>query len=180
MPVRFIDGSNSRTAARRYGRPEPPAGQELDAFVLHRTADPLVPYSGGRSWASSQLFPNVQAWTANWARRNRCEANPVESVVAPDVTRAEYTNCAEDAAVVLYTVRGGGHSWPGGKPMPKWIAGSTSTSIDATCQMWAFFREHPLPEITWARPPNPRLQRTRLRLPLSRGRLTTQVLTEAS
>jgi polyhydroxybutyrate depolymerase len=116
----------------------------VPVIAFHGTADPLVPYNGGRSWASSKLFPSVRTWTANWARRNRCGANPVESVVAADVTRAEYTNCAEDAAVVLYTVQGGGHSWPGGKPMPKWIAGSTSASIDATRQMWAFFREHRL------------------------------------
>jgi polyhydroxybutyrate depolymerase len=65
-------------------------------------------------------------------------------VVAADVTRLEYTNCADNAAVVLYTVRGGGHSWPGGKPLPEWLVGATSRSIDATGQMWAFFRAHSL------------------------------------
>ena len=60
--------------------------------------------------------------------------------------RREYTNCANDAAVVLYTIRGGGHTWPGGKPMPEWMVGRTSRNIDATSQMWAFFREHRLPE----------------------------------
>jgi len=66
------------------------------------------------------------------------------SAVAPDVTRAEYTNCADDAAVVLYTIKGGGHQWPGGKPLPAWMVGPTTRSIDATSQMWAFFREHQL------------------------------------
>ena len=69
---------------------------------------------------------------------------PVESVVAADVTRLEYTNCADDATVVLYTVIGGGHTWPGGKPPPEWLTGTTSNSIDASSEMWAFFREHPL------------------------------------
>jgi polyhydroxybutyrate depolymerase len=46
--------------------------------------------------------------------------------------------------VVLYTVRGGGHTWPGGSPMPEWLVGPTSTSIDATSLMGAFLREHPL------------------------------------
>jgi polyhydroxybutyrate depolymerase len=110
---------------------------------FHGTAD-LVPYNGGKVWASPRPFPSVLTWTANWARRNRCGPNPVESVVAADVTRLEYTNCADDAAVVLYTIRGGGHSWPGGKPIPEWMVGPTSHSIDATRQMWAFFREHPL------------------------------------
>jgi len=111
---------------------------------FHGTAD-LVPYNGGRVWASPRPFPSVSTWMANWARRNRCAPNPIESVVAADVTRLEYTNCANDAAVVLYTIRGGGHTWPGGKPMPEWIVGRTSRNIDATSQMWAFFREHRLP-----------------------------------
>jgi polyhydroxybutyrate depolymerase len=112
---------------------------------FHGTADPVTPYNGGRTWVAPEPFPSIPTWTANWARRNRCGTNPVESVVAADVTRLEYTNCADDAAVVLYRVQGGGHSWPGGKPLPEWLVGSTSNGVDATSQMWAFFREHPLP-----------------------------------
>jgi polyhydroxybutyrate depolymerase len=111
---------------------------------FHGTADPETPYNGGRTWAAPETFPSIPTWTANWARRNRCGPHPSESVVAADVTRLEYTNCADNAAVVLYTVLGGGHSWPGGKPLPEWLVGATSRSIDATGQMWAFFRAHPL------------------------------------
>jgi polyhydroxybutyrate depolymerase len=114
-------------------------------IVFHGTADPMVPYKGGTTWVASESFPAVSTWAANWARRNRCAPKPVVSAAAADVTRREYTNCADDAAVVLYTIRGGGHTWPGGQPMPEWFVGSTSRSIDATSQMWAFFREHPLP-----------------------------------
>ncbi len=114
-------------------------------IAFHGTADPVTPYNGGASWVSPRSFPDVSTWVANWARRNRCGANPVESAVAADVTRREYTNCADDTSVVLYTLRGGGHSWPGGKPLPEWFVGPTSRSIDATSQMWAFFREHRLP-----------------------------------
>ena len=114
-------------------------------IAFHGTADRFAPYNGGTSWVAPRPFPNVVTWTANWARRNRCGPNPVESAVAADVTRREYTNCAGDAAVVLYTLRGGGHTWPGGgPPLPEWFVGPTSRSIDATRQMWAFFREHPL------------------------------------
>jgi polyhydroxybutyrate depolymerase len=113
-------------------------------IAFHGTADPDVPYNGGSSWISSITFPNVTTWVANWARRNRCGANPIESTVARDVTRRAYTNCADDAAVVLYTVRGGGHTWPGGTPLPKWFVGRTTRSIDATSLMWSFFGEHPL------------------------------------
>ena len=73
----------------------------------------------------------------------RAEA-PRDSMVAADVARLEYTSCANDAAVVLYTIRGGGHAWPESKLMPDWLLGRTSHGVDATSQMWAFFREHQL------------------------------------
>jgi polyhydroxybutyrate depolymerase len=113
-------------------------------IAFHGTADPLTPYNGGKTWIAPRSFPSIPKWTANWARRNRCRPNAVELAVAADVTRREYTNCADNAAVVLYTIRGGGHSWPGGGPLPEWLVGPTSRSIDATSQMWAFFRAHPL------------------------------------
>jgi polyhydroxybutyrate depolymerase len=113
-------------------------------IAFHGTADRTVPYHGGKSWAAPVAFPDIPTWAADWARRNRCSPNPVESAVAADVTRLEYTNCADNAAVVLYTIREGGHSWPSGKPLPEWLVGPTSRSIDATSQMWAFFREHRL------------------------------------
>jgi polyhydroxybutyrate depolymerase len=114
-------------------------------IAFHGTADPLVPYDGaGTSWLNPRPFPNIPGFVAAWARRNRCPGKPAQSAVAPDVARREYMGCTADAAVVLYTIRGGGHQWPGGKPFPVWLAGPTSRSIDATNLMWAFFREHPL------------------------------------
>jgi polyhydroxybutyrate depolymerase len=112
-------------------------------IAFHGTADPLTPYHGGTTWVFPRAFPDISKWTANWARRNQCDRQPVENSVAAGVSRREYTGCADDAAVVLYTIRGGGHSWPGGKPMPEWFVGPTSGSIDATSEMWAFFRDHP-------------------------------------
>jgi polyhydroxybutyrate depolymerase len=113
-------------------------------IAFHGTADMAIPYNGGVSWISTRPFPSTPRWAANWARRNGCGADPVESAVAADVTRRAYTNCADNAAVVLYTVRGGGHTWPGGGPLPEWFVGRTTRSIDATSLMWTFFREHPL------------------------------------
>ena len=111
---------------------------------FHGTADPVTPYDGGRTWASPRQFPSVRTWAANWAARNRCGATPVASAVASDATRLEYTKCADGASVVLYTIQGGGHIWPGGGPLPEWYVGRMSNSVDATGVMWAFFRDHPL------------------------------------
>src|SRR6266542_4294048 len=115
-------------------------------IAFHGTADAAAPYKGGFSWVAPQRFQGVRAFTASWARRNRCRTNPVDSVVATDVTRLEYTQCADGAAVGLYTIKGEGHTWPGGQPLPEWFVGRTSNSIDASSLMWAFFRAHRLRE----------------------------------
>ena len=116
----------------------------IPMIAFHGTADRHVPYRGGTSWVAPIVFPNIPAWTRKWAERNRCRPNPVDSAVAADVTRREYTSCADDADVVLYTVLDGGHTWPGGGPLPEWFVGTTSHNIDATGQMWAFYSKHRL------------------------------------
>jgi polyhydroxybutyrate depolymerase len=114
-------------------------------IAFHGTADPQVPYNGGKTWVAPVRFPKQTTWAAKWARRNRCAPTPIDSAVATDVTRRTYKDCADAATVVLYTITGGGHTWPGGKPLPEWFVGRTSRSIDASSRMWAFFREHRLP-----------------------------------
>jgi polyhydroxybutyrate depolymerase len=59
------------------------------------------------------------------------------------VTRREYQPCANDATVALYTLRDGGHTWPGGAELPEWFLGKTIKDFDATAEMWRFFEQHP-------------------------------------
>ncbi len=113
-------------------------------IAFHGTHDPVTPYDGGTSWVAPQTFPSVSSFVDAWSRRNRCAPNPVESAVAADVSRRSYHSCAEQSDVVLYTINGGGHTWPGGGPLPEWFAGPTSHSVNATQEIWAFFRDHPL------------------------------------
>jgi len=136
LPWEWCGGREAVGGGRWAGRPVP-------VISFHGTADPVVPYNGGSSRISSRPFPNVPNWSANWARRNRCRSTPLESKVSSDVTRREYTACADNATVVLYTIHGGGHTWPGGLQLPEWFVGRTTRSIDATSLMWAFFLEHP-------------------------------------
>jgi len=120
----------------------------VPVVAFHGTGDPIVPYAGGelgdRFNPVKQVFPAIRDFVAGWASRNGCAAEPVESPVVPTVSRLEYPDCTDGAAVVLYSIAEGGHTWPGGKPLPKWWVGPTSNAIDATREMWAFFREHPL------------------------------------
>lgn len=122
------------------------AGKEpMPMISFHGTDDTAAPYEGGSSWVLPRGAPplaSVPEWTANWAERNRCHGEPDTTTVAPDVTRTTYRSC--EAAVVLYTIHGGGHTWPGGKPLPHWFVGRTTDHVDATEEMWRFFLKHPL------------------------------------
>lgn len=113
-------------------------------IAFHGTEDRQVPYQGGESWVTPSGFPSMVTWARNWAERNGCAGGAVDSAVAPDVTRLAYAGCVGDADVVLYTLHGGGHTWPGGEPMSAWFIGHTTQSVDASSLMWAFYRDHPL------------------------------------
>ena len=113
-------------------------------IAFHGTDDPVVPYRGGPMWVSPTVFPSIPRWASSWARRNGCSLTATESTVAPDVVRRAYGACARGADVELYTVLGGGHTWPGGEPLPVSWLGRTTRGIDASATMWAFFRAHPL------------------------------------
>jgi polyhydroxybutyrate depolymerase len=119
-----------------------PDRRPMPMVAFHGTADPSTPYAGGRSWITSKPFPHIPTWTANWAQRNRCAPDPVDANVASTVSRRTYTGCADNAPVVLYTIHGGGHDWPGGAPLPEWLSGPPSRGIDATKVMWEFFQAH--------------------------------------
>ncbi len=49
----------------------------------------------------------------------------------------QFTGCNHNAEVVVYTIAGMGHQWPGGKPLPS--SGAYNDDINATEVMWAFF-----------------------------------------
>ncbi len=117
-------------------------GRPVPAIIFHGDTDPIVPYQGGPSESFDVPFPNIPAWVESLALRNGCDLPPVEAAISAHITERRYPDCAAD--VVFYTVQGGGHTWPGGEPLPEWITGPTTTEINATRLMWQFFQSHPL------------------------------------
>ena len=117
----------------------------VPTIVFHGTADPIVPYLGGPSRSFNLPFPSVPEWVEALARQQGCSGAPQVIPAEGKVSGVQYTGCAAGAEVVFYTIEDGGHAWPGGKPLPKFIVGHTSADIDATRTMWAFFQRHRLP-----------------------------------
>lgn len=125
----------------------------VPAMAFHGTADPIVPYDGGdmRGHALSlgagltdapTYFVGAEEWVAIWAMGNGCDPTP--AVIPPhgDVRSVHYAACDQDAEVTLHTIVDGGHTWPGGAPIPG--VGKTSTDIDAAEEMWMFFQAYRL------------------------------------
>jgi len=104
----------------------------------------MAPYHGGSSWIAPEFAPFLK-FGADWARRNRCAPNAQDTEIRDGVTLRQYRPCANDATVALYTLRDGGHTWPGGVDLPEWFAGKTIKDFDATAEMWRFFEQHPRP-----------------------------------
>lgn len=117
----------------------------MPLIAFHGDADALVPYHGGQFLVAPFPFPPVETWVAAWGARNGCAPAPVTAAVTAHVRGTRYLGCAAGSEVVLYTIAGGGHTWPGGEALPVFIAGHTTQEIDATRLMWAFFETHARP-----------------------------------
>ncbi|BFI95560.1 MAG: PHB depolymerase family esterase [Rhodanobacter sp.] len=120
------------------------------------TADPIMPYAGGRvadfgGHGEGGRVLSVDATTAFWARTDGCttastqQRLPVKAALDP--TRAYFRSwqgCRNGSAVALYSIRDGGHAWPGGPQyLPKFIVGRASRQLDASEVMVRFFLDHP-------------------------------------
>lgn len=111
-------------------------------IAFHGTADPIVPYLGGPS--QNFIFPFIPQWIEERAEINGCNAAPTQIPTNGEVSGVRYSGCRQEADVVFYSIEGGGHSWPGGQPLPEWIVGHTTMDIEATRTMWEFFQEFSL------------------------------------
>ncbi len=114
----------------------------VPSIVFHGTEDPIVPYYGGPSRSPEVRFPEIEDWVDALAEHNGCASTPTELEPEGDVSGFQYADCEAD--VVFYSIAGGGHTWPGGEPLPEFITGITNYDIDATRLMWEFFQQHTL------------------------------------
>jgi polyhydroxybutyrate depolymerase len=111
-------------------------GDRPPVILFHGTADRLLPYDG------RSFFMPVRDFARGWAARAGCKpAEQGEVIYRRGDATGELWRCEEGGEVVLYTLEGKGHSWPG-SAMPARI---TSRDVDATAVMWEFFQRYRLP-----------------------------------
>jgi polyhydroxybutyrate depolymerase len=127
----------------------------VSMLAINGTADPLVPYGGGHVDGRGSGGDVISAPSAAslWRGLDGCPGAAVTSGL-PDrahdgtsVTIQSWSGCAAGAAVELYTVEGGGHTWPGGPQYaPAALVGIASRQLDAGEVIWAFLAAHPRPQ----------------------------------
>jgi polyhydroxybutyrate depolymerase len=123
-------------------------------MTFHGTDDPYLAYEGGYGPKVASLpSPDGKGTIGDGAIAGGSDALPIPERVDAWAKRNGCTaagndqwTCPGGADVVLYTIEGGGHTWPGSKFDANLadLMGPTSTDLDATALMWQFFATHPL------------------------------------
>jgi polyhydroxybutyrate depolymerase len=119
----------------------------VSVLAMQGTADPLLPYAGGGVARGRGRVLSAAESIAFWAKVAGC-ADPPAVIAEPDRVRdgtrvrlTAYGGCPDGRGVELYTVQGGGHTWPGGPPVGR-LVGRVSRELDATAVIWEFFARH--------------------------------------
>lgn len=128
------------------------ANGPVSIAIMCGTADPLVPYEGGYITVFNHTrskITSVNDTVDYWVGLNQCD-HDVEVYKYPDISpddgthviRQSYHGGINGTVVYLYTIHGGGHTWPGGyQYFPEWLIGKTCRDIDANEVIWEFFDE---------------------------------------
>ena len=111
----------------------------VPGIFFHGQSDTIVPFDGGPSERFPIPFPNIVEFVEVYAQLNGCDTKKTVILDESNVLGVHYEGCQAGADVVFYTIADGGHTWPGGNPLPESITGKTTHEIDATRLMWEFF-----------------------------------------
>ena len=120
--------------------------------MINGSSDPIVPYGGGTEHNLNLATLSVEDSAKAWAKIDRCEEKPEKSKLSPSAkggmeTKVDtYNGCHENAAVVLYSVKGAGNTWPGGEQYEaEKSIGKTSPDPNANEVIWSFFVTRKVP-----------------------------------
>lgn len=128
----------------------------VSVLVIQGTADPLVPYDGGkvaeRTGRDHGRIIGTEEAIHLWTRANGCAEEPVITPMADrdptDACRTEerrWRGGRDGTEVVLWRVENGGHTWPDGMQyLPERIIGRVTHDF-GSADIWEFFKSHPKP-----------------------------------
>jgi polyhydroxybutyrate depolymerase len=117
----------------------------VPALFINGTDDPIVPDNGGTYKPGRFHVLSAEDSTKTWAKFDRCEEKPAQDKLpssdkgSKETKTFTYSACKDNAQVVLYSVKGGGNTWPGGEQYTtEKEVGKTSNAINANEAIWSF------------------------------------------
>lgn len=145
------------TVSGLWDPPDCAPSKHVPVVSLHGTGDHFLPFDGGvgdrigmlqlspetsTGLISMATRPGAVAASTAWANRNGCRANQADDAIVDTVSRTKWTGC--NAAVELYVIDGGSHTWPGSNGMAGYegLLGPVSHAISANQVIWDFFTAH--------------------------------------
>jgi polyhydroxybutyrate depolymerase len=97
----------------------------------------------GHSVSLAEASSFWSKWDRTWSVPGTQEL-PDQADDGTRVRRETYGGGKQGTEVVVYTMAGGGHTWPGGPQyLPKFLIGKASQNLNATEVIWEFFKRHP-------------------------------------
>lgn len=123
-----------RAPAERPARPVP-------VLAFHGSADRLNPYAGSGTGRWVESVPDA---VRAWAKANGHPGPPSVVEISPTLTRTTYGPPGGPGEVTLWTSKGAGHTWPGGRGglLLHALLGRTSKEVDASREIWSFEQAH--------------------------------------
>jgi len=144
-----IAGAASVTAPMTVNLVEQEPQRPVSMVIMMGDEDPIVSYEGdGVSILS--IEDTVNYWKHVNGITDEPEESYLEETADDDPTRVKkthYTGGENDTEIALYTIEGGGHTWPGGHQyLPEEQIGRTTGHMDGSEVIWEHLKEHSLPE----------------------------------
>lgn len=125
---------------RGYVVATPQAADGRMGWTLPGTPGPDDATGALRALADLVVLPPVERAADDWARAFGCSGRATTRP-ATGVRLRTWGSCPAGAAVRLYTLHGGGHTWPGSAEVPR--LGATARTLDATALILDAFDRTP-------------------------------------
>lgn len=128
-------GGKGKTDAQEWRIPQP--NGPLPVVAIHGRKDKRVAYGGGKSRGGGSVV-SAQDSAMFWAANNLCaKKSKKQSLWDGKVERQTWSGCTLRSEVVLYSLDGWGHDWPGAGEKRR-ILNAKGEAFDAPEVLWQF------------------------------------------
>jgi len=133
----------------------------MPVMHFHSVDDSRALYQGGLGsrwpFLTRVMHTPVEETITRWVQYDDCPTPPQigptlhgtadNGEAAHTATKISYGPCRQGTEIVLWKLTGAGHVWPGpGPTYPEWLLGTPTRVINASQEMWKFFRRFSRPD----------------------------------